>query len=125
VTVAEDADERKGHRALLATVRPNADIGTAIEDICLRHGISRAGVYGIGSLNGVRFADGGRVEAYATEVLIQEGRVESVHGQLRTSLEVDVVDMDGRISSGTLVRGDNPVCITFELVIVELDGPRD
>jgi predicted DNA-binding protein with PD1-like motif len=125
VTVAVDMAGRTGARAVLAKVRPNADICTAIGDICLSHRIASAVVYGIGSLNGVRYADGGRVEAYATEVLIREGRVESVHGRPSTSLDVDVVDMDGRISSGTLVPGDNPVCITFELVIVELDGPRD
>jgi predicted DNA-binding protein with PD1-like motif len=125
VTVAVEREGRAGARALLAKVRPNTDIGTAIEDICLSHGIERADVYGIGSLNGVRFADGGRVEAYATEVLIRAGQVESVHGRPSTSLEVDVVDIDGRISSGMLAPGDNPVCITFELVIVELDGPRD
>ena len=123
VTMAEDVKERAGPRALLAKVRPNADIATAIGGICLRHGISRADVYGIGSLNGVRFADGGRVEAYATEVLIREGGVETVHGVLKTNLEVDVVDMDGGFPPGTLVHGDNPVCITFELVIVELEGP--
>jgi hypothetical protein len=31
--------------------------------------------------------------------------------------------MDGQIFSGRVVHGDNPVCITFELVIEELDEP--
>jgi predicted DNA-binding protein with PD1-like motif len=121
--VAEDRQEAAGPRVLLAKVRPNEDISLAIENICSRQGIGRANVHGIGSLNGVRFTDGGRVDAYATEVLIHEGRVESAGGQPRTSLQIDVVDMEGRVVSGRLVRGDNPVCVTFELVIEEIDQP--
>ena len=116
-------DERAGVRVLLAKVRPNEDISTAIEAICSDHEITRANVYGIGSLNEVRFTDGRRVEAHATEVLIREGRVEEVHGQPRASLRIDVVDLEGQVYSGQIVHGDNPVCITFELVIEELDQP--
>ena len=121
--VAEDRQEPAGPRVLLAKVRPNEDISLAIESICSSQGIGTASVHGIGSLNGVRFTDGGRVEAYATEVLIHEGRVESAHGRPRASLQIDVVDMDGQIFSGELVHGDNPVCITFELVIEEINQP--
>ncbi|MCC2653425.1 MAG: hypothetical protein K0Q60_3591 [Microvirga sp.] len=121
--VAEDRQEPAGPRVLLAKVRPNEDISLAIEDICSSQGIGKANVYGIGSLNGVRFTDGGRVEAYATEVLIHEGRVESAHCRPRASLQIDVVDMEGQVSSGELVHGNNPVCITFELVIEEVDQP--
>ncbi|MEE1658250.1 DUF296 domain-containing protein [Microvirga sp. CF3062] len=106
-----------GNGVLLAKVRPNQDIVLAIEDICSRHGIARANVYGVGSLNGVRFVDGTRVNSHATEVLIRNGGVESADGQVHARLVVDVVDMKGGISSGEIVRGDNPVCITFELVI--------
>jgi predicted DNA-binding protein with PD1-like motif len=123
VPVAEDRQEPVGSRVLLAKVRPNEDISLAIEDICSRQGIGRANVYGIGSLNGVRFTDGARVEAYATEVLIHEGRVESAQGRPRASLQIDVVDMEGQVFSGSLVRGDNPVCVTFELVIEEVKQP--
>jgi predicted DNA-binding protein with PD1-like motif len=123
VPVTEAIKERAGPRVLLAKVRPNEDISIAIEDICSRQGIGRANVYGIGSLNGVRFTNGARVESYATEILIHEGSVESPHGQPRTSLQIDGVDMDGEIFSGRVVHGDNPVCITFELVIEELDEP--
>jgi len=109
-------------RVLLAKVRPNEDISLAIEEICSRQGIARANVYGIGSLNGVRFVDGTRVDSHATEVLIQNGSVESAHGQPRVQLVIDVVDMDGAIFSGKLVHGDNPVCVTFELVIEATEG---
>ena len=106
---------------LIAKVRPNEDISLAIEEICSRQGIARANVYGIGSLNGVRFVDGTQVASHATEVLIRDGRVEDADGQVRARLAIDVVDMQGAISSGEIVRGDNPVCVTFELVIEAVD----
>jgi predicted DNA-binding protein with PD1-like motif len=104
-------------RVLIAKVRPNEDVSLAIEEICSRQGIATANVYGIGSLNGVRFVDGIQVHSHATEVLIHRGNVETIGGQPRARLMVDVVDMEGSIFSGELIRGDNPVCITFELVI--------
>ncbi|WP_245571811.1 PCC domain-containing protein [Microvirga subterranea] len=106
-----------GDGALLAKVRPNEDITLAVEEICSRHGITSARVHGIGSLNGVRFVDGTEVPSYATEVLIRQGSVRTVDGRPQARLDIDVVDMDGGIFSGELVRGDNPVCVTFELVI--------
>jgi hypothetical protein len=108
-------------RALLAKVRPNQDISLAIEEICLRHGIANATVYGIGSLNGVRYVDGTRVDSPATEVQIREGHFGIEKGQGRARLALDVVGMDGVISSGEIARGDNPVCVTFELVIEAIE----
>lgn len=125
VRVTGDDGERAGARLLLAKVRPNEDISTAIQAICSDHGIMRANVYGIGSLNEVRFTDGRRVEAHATEVLIREGRVEKRQGKPGASLLIDVVDLEGQVHSGQIVHGDNPVCITFELVIEELDQPQE
>jgi predicted DNA-binding protein with PD1-like motif len=121
--VADKPEESAGARALLAKVRPNEDISLAIEAICSDHGIAKARFYGIGSLNEVRFTDGRRVEAHATEVLIREGKVEAVDGQPRASILIDVVDLKGQVHSGQVVHGDNPVCITFELVIEALDRP--
>jgi len=111
-----------GAAALLAKVRPNQDISLTIEEICLRHGIARANIYGIGSLNGVRFVDGTWVESHATEVQIRNGCFGTHDEQERAGLTLDVVDMDGVITSGEIVRGDNPVCVTFELVIKPVEG---
>ncbi len=111
-----------GGGALLAKVRPNEDITLAVEEICSRHGIASANVHGIGSLNSVRFADGTEVASYATEVLIRQGSVRTVDGRPQARLDIDVVDMDGGIFSGVLVRGDNPVCVTFELVIEAVEA---
>jgi predicted DNA-binding protein with PD1-like motif len=115
--VSEDMVQASQSGVLLAKVRPNEDITLAIEAICSRHGIKAANVYGIDSLNEVRFTDGTHVDSHATEVLIRKGRVVSVDGLPRASLDIDVVDIEGRIFAGEIVRGDNPVCVTFELVI--------
>ena len=117
VLVSEDTIQASHSPMLLAKVRPNEDISLAIEAICSKHGIKTANVYGIGSLNEVRFVNGTHVGSHATEVLIREGRVASDDGSPKARLFIDVVDVDGRIFQGEIVRGDNPVCVTFELVI--------
>jgi predicted DNA-binding protein with PD1-like motif len=117
LSISEEAKRPSGPHVLLARVRPNEDISLAIEAICADHRIITAHVYGIGSLNEVLFTDGTRVESHATEVLIRKGRVTDVGGLPRASLDIDVVDMQGKIFEGEIVRGDNPVCVTFELVI--------
>lgn len=89
-----------GNGVLIAKVRPNQDIILAIEEICSRHGITRANVYGIGSLNGVRFVDGTRVNSHATEVLVRNGSVETADNHMHARLNIDVVDMEG----GNLLR---------------------
>jgi len=117
IAVSESTEETSHSRVLLAKVRPNEDISVAIEAICSEHGVKEANVYGIGSLNEVRFTNGTRVESHATEVLIRTGRVMNAGGFPRASLKIDVVDIQGGIFDGEIVRGDNPVCVTFELVI--------
>ncbi|MBP0615110.1 PCC domain-containing protein [Jiella mangrovi] len=101
-------------RALAVTLRPNQDVALAIESICADQGITAARIHGIGSLNGARFESGPAMESYASELLIRDGRL----AEGRARLDVAVVAMDGAIFEGVLVRGDNPVCVTFELVIV-------
>ncbi|TFF27223.1 DUF296 domain-containing protein [Jiella endophytica] len=103
-----------GPAALALTLRPNQDVSLAIEAICAEEGIATARIYGIGSLNGARFEEGPPMDSYASELLIRRGRL----AEGRARLDVAVVAMDGTIFEGVLSRGDNPVCVTFELVIV-------
>jgi predicted DNA-binding protein with PD1-like motif len=104
----------EGDRTIVARIRPNQDITTAIETIARHHHLAAAIVRGsLGSLIGAHFADGSRVTDHATEVLVRSGHV---HGG-ETVLDMLVVDMAGMVHEGRLVRGDNPVCITFELVL--------
>ena len=58
------------------------------------------------------------MDSYASELLIRDGRIEV--GTSEPRLDVSVVAMDGTIFEGRLVHGDNPVCVTFELVILPL-----
>jgi predicted DNA-binding protein with PD1-like motif len=103
-----------GDRTIVARVRPNQDITVAIERIASRHHMHSAIVRGsLGSLIGAHFTDGARVEDHATEVLVQSGHVHNGEAVM----DMLVVDMDGHVRQGRLVRGDNPVCITFELVL--------
>lgn len=106
-------------RALACTLKPNGDISTAIEAVCRENGFAAATVYGVGSLVGVDFTDGRHVPSYATEVFITNGAVTNVDGEPRCTLDVALVGLDGAIHQGRLQRGSNPVCVTFELLIVE------
>ena len=125
IAMAEDAETNftllqlsgesvDGARGVVARVRPNEDITLAVEEVAHRHGLRNATVRGsLGSLVGARFVDGRVVEDHATEVLIRAGSVRDG----RAALEMLVVDMEGRVHEGVLARGENAVCITFDLVL--------
>lgn len=97
----------------LLRLRPEEDVVAAVEAVAAARGLTRARVHGIGSICGVAFEGGGRVDCVATEVRIDAGRIED--GTAR--IEVSVVDTAGGIHSGRLLRGRNPVGVTFEIVI--------
>jgi hypothetical protein len=61
--------------------------------------------------------NGSAVWSYATEVLVTGGIVRPG----RCTLDIALVGMDGEVSAGRLRRGANPVCVTFELLIVASD----
>ncbi|UEM07947.1 DUF296 domain-containing protein (plasmid) [Skermanella rosea] len=107
-----------GASGILARVRPNEDVCEAVEALCARHGLTSATVRGIGSLVGAEFTDGRTVRSYASEVLITRGRVEpDERSRPSATLDIAMVDMDGIIHEGRLVRGRNSVCITFEIYL--------
>jgi predicted DNA-binding protein with PD1-like motif len=109
----------QGH-AVVARIRPNEDVCTAVETIARRHGMRDAVVHGsLGSLVGARFADGRSVAGPATEVLVRGGEVRDGVA----AIDMVVVDMRGQVHEGRLERGENPVCITFDLVLEEV-APR-
>lgn len=102
--------------AVLARVKPNEDIVTAVERIAATAGMADAMVRGsLGSLIGAKFVDGRVLDDIATEVLVRQGRVRDGNAEL----DLLVVDMQGDVHVGRLVRGQNPVCITFDLVLTE------
>lgn len=99
-------------------VKPNVDFCGALEAFCAERGIRDAVIHGgVGSTIGARFADGGRIENFATEVAITTGRIGDFGDGPRAEIDVALVDYTGAMASGRLVRGDNPVLMTFELVL--------
>ena len=100
--------------AVLARVRPNVDIITAVERIAAAQGIANGTIRGsLGSLIGAQFTDGTIVPDDATEVLVRSGRVTAG----AATIELLAVDGRGHVHEGWLARGENPVCITFDLVL--------
>jgi len=108
-----------GARGVFARIRPNQDVSLAVEAIARRHDLRDAIVRGsMGSLIGAHFSDGRVVADYATEVLVRQG---AVHDGV-AELSMVVADMQGHAHEGHLVRGDNPVLITFDLVLEACDN---
>jgi predicted DNA-binding protein with PD1-like motif len=108
-------------RAFAVRLRPNQDFAGALESFCRDHGIARAGIHGgVGSTIGARFIDGRSVEPFATELAIASGVIESRAGAPEAELDIALVDYTGGIAEGRLVRGDNPVLMTMELVLEAL-----
>ena len=106
-------------RAFALRLRPNQDFGGALEDFCRARGIARARLHGgVGSTIGARFADGRMVEPFATELAVSSGKVEpGPDDALEATLDVALVDYTGGVAEGRLMRGDNPVLMTMELVL--------
>jgi predicted DNA-binding protein with PD1-like motif len=104
-------------RGMVIRVKPNEDIVAALETIAQTHGIRDAIVRGsLGSLIGARFIDGRHVDDLATEVLVREGRIRDGVA----ALDLLVVDMRGHVHEGWIQRNENPVCITFDLILEDI-----
>ena len=101
-----------GDPALLCRLRPNTDFAEGVREAAAAHGLVAARIDGIGSLTGARFADGGGVDAFATEMWITEGRI----AQGAVTLDVAMIGLGGESGQGRLAGG-NPVCVTAELVL--------
>lgn len=105
--------------AFAVRLRPNRDFCTALEDFCAAQGIKRAHIRGgVGSTIGARWTDGTESVPFATEVFIRSGVIGVVDGRMQAKVDAGLVDYTGGMAQGTLIRGDNPVLMTFELVLV-------
>ncbi len=100
-------------------LRPNQDFAGALEAFCRERMIAAAKLHGgVGSIIGARFDDGRVVEPFATEMAVRSGAIVSGEdGALQATLDVALVDYTGSIAVGRLLRGDNPVLMTMELVL--------
>lgn len=114
---------RTTSRAFALRLRPNQDFAGCLEDFCRAHGIARAKIHGgVGSTIGARFTHGGVTEPFATELAITAGTITpGSSGTLEAALDVALIDYTGGIAEGRLVRGDNPVLMTMEVVLEILD----
>ena len=103
-------------------LRPNQDMTRALESLAVQHGLGRARLYGgVGSTIGVRWADGtGQDVGFATELAVTAADIDPA-GDSR--IDAVLVDLEGRLASGTLLRGDNPILMTLEAVLVRTDRP--
>ncbi|WBL75322.1 DNA-binding protein [Bradyrhizobium xenonodulans] len=116
---AASTGARTTSRAFALRLRPNQDFAFCLEAFCRAHGIARAKIHGgVGSTIGARFIHGGATEPFATELAITAGTIApGPSGALEATLEVALIDYTGGIAEGRLIRGDNPVLMTMELVL--------
>lgn len=105
-------------RSLLLRLRPGEDVVTAIEQVAARHELKHGRVHGIGSICDPVFTNGKQVQCVATEVRIDAGEIADGTCTITASL----VDVEGRVHSGTLTKGENFVGVTFEIIIENLEG---
>lgn len=107
-----------GADALAVRLRPNQDITLALEGLGRAAGFRNARVAGgVGSTIGARFSDAGAVEPFATELFITDAALDCRNGAA-SRLATALVDLTGGLAQGSLVRGDNPVLMTVELVLL-------
>ena len=110
---------RAGTPAFALRLKPNQDFSGALEGFCRERGIARARVRGgVGSTIGACFTDGRVVEPFATELTMTSGMIApGADGAPAAELDIALVDYGGGLAQGRLVRGDNPVLMTMELVL--------
>ncbi|OKO76851.1 DUF296 domain-containing protein [Bradyrhizobium sp. AS23.2] len=110
---------RTTSRAFALRLRPNQDFAGCLEEFCCVHGIAHAKLHGgVGSTIGARFTHGGVTEPFATELAITAGTIApGPSGAPEAVLDVALIDYTGGIAEGQLIRGDNPVLMTMELVL--------
>lgn len=107
------ADRPGGHPGLALRLCPNQDITLALEALAREAGFPHAALRGgVGSIIGARYAEAAPVESFATEMFVRDGHVGT-----DSRLDITLVDYTGGLSEGRLVRGDNPVLMTFEAVL--------
>lgn len=101
--------------AVLAKLAPHQDLSEALAEIAAAAGFARARVLGVGSLIGARFLEGGDMASPISEVLVLPGALTGSESHL----PVHCVDPEDAEFHGTLRPGGGPVCVTFEVMLIE------
>lgn len=111
---------RTDRRAFAVRVRPNQCFHAALENLVREKGLAAARIHGgVGSLIGSSFENGVETEPFATEVFISRGHVRPAGAGLVAEIDAGLVDYTGGLAEGRLLRGANPVLMTFELIVAE------
>jgi predicted DNA-binding protein with PD1-like motif len=120
---AATSGARATSRAFALRLRPNQDFAGCLEEFCRARGVKRAKIHGgVGSTIGARFTHGGVTEPFATELAVTAGAIAPAGaGALEATLDIALIDYTGGVAEGRLIRGDNPVLMTMELVLEVLD----
>ena len=116
-----------GHtgRVVYARIRPNEDLVLALEKLCVQEGICNGILRGsLGSLTDAKIVSPeGKTTVLrgpAVEVLSISGEIRSdEYGSLIADLRGMICAPDGTMAGGRFVRGENPVCVTFEIAVEE------
>lgn len=103
-----------GAGAALITLRPNQDLCTALVAAASEAGIVAGRVFGLGSLVHPRLVGQPAIDSFATEILLTQGRI----AQGQAQIDAQIVTLDGALHHGTLVPGENGLCITAELLVI-------
>ncbi len=114
--VAKGDPARGERRATALRLRPNIDFLETLEQVAAKAGFASASLRGgVGSLIGAAFADGRVADPFATEVFIRSGHIEKG----KSESDIAFVNYKSEVHEGRIVAGDNPVLMTFELVMAE------
>lgn len=100
-----------GHPARLLRLRPHLDLAPTLEGLIAPSSC----VMGLGSLIGAQFADAPALPPPATEIVILD------HAPPR--LRIAAIGQEGRMRQDWL-SGLNPVCITAELLVIDLPAAQ-
>lgn len=103
-------------KAVAVRLRPNIDFIETLESVATRHHLKDASILGgVGSLIGASFTDGRIADPFATEVFVRNAHIHKG----KSEANVAFVNYKGEIHEGSITRGNNPVLMTFELVLAE------
>ncbi|WP_422367871.1 PPC domain-containing DNA-binding protein [Pelagibius sp.] len=117
-------EEGRLGRIAVVRLRPNEDLVTAIETACREHGLRHAIVRSaVGSLVDAVLETGERTVAVpgpGIEILTLSGELRSgTDGGIAADLRGTIADGKAQVYGGRFRRGENPICITLELVLQE------
>ncbi|HGG05212.1 MAG TPA: hypothetical protein ENK28_07120 [Aliiroseovarius sp.] len=106
---------------VLLRIGPNVEISAPLIDTCRNLGWQRAEIHGVGSIIGAHFDDGRVFESFATELMVESGRVDLTGDTPKVDLDIALVGLGADFHRGRLVQGRNPVLITAEIVLKRLE----